>query len=309
MGRLWRVATISLLLLSVSSAWGNAGTTSASNGHAASLLQVETAGVGLPAQGEPWDIADFLREHEGRWEYLDDIHVGAFGEFIGKPTRGIGAYRAMKVYQYDGGLLLCASEDIPALSMKQHDRFAYVDPGGQVTSLMSDSAIAAKLTSMPRRWPISLQDGRSRALERGEILFSPTPNYSTDGDLPPTGNTGWIMPGIEGVLFVPKEGDTRPENVVWVVPQAQGGFKLIWGGPKRGGELMMVVAKSGEVTLGESTPYNLESRRDELKYWMLTHAGKPAMIPPGFSMFPLTDGMTTMWIADDGEIRTVITRY
>jgi hypothetical protein len=259
-------------------------------------------------QGEPWDIRDFLREHDGRWEYLDDIHVGAFGEFIGKPTRGIGAYRAMEVYQYDGGLLLCASEDIPALTMKQHDRFAHVDPGGQVTSLMSDPAIAAKLTSMPRRWPVCPQDGRPRALDPGEILFRPTANYSTDADLPPVGNTGWIIQGIEGVLFVPKEGDPRPENVVWILPQAQGGFQFIWGGPKRGGEFMMAVAKTGEATLGRNTPYNLESRRGGTKRWVLRRGGEPAMIPPGFGMFPPL-GIESMWLSEDGEIHRNTVRY
>lgn len=308
MGRLWRVAGLSLLLLSVGSAWGDPGSIAATNGHGPQMLQVEAAGVGLPAQGEPWDIGDFLREREGRWEYLDDIHVGAFGEFIGKLTRGIGAFRAMKVYQYEGGLLLCASEDIPALSMKLHDRFAHVNPGGQVTSLVSDPAIAAKLSSMPRRWPVSLQDGRPRALEPGEILFSPTPNYSTDADLPPAGNTGWVMPGIEGVLFVPKEGDPLPENVVWVVPQAQGGFKLVWGGPKRGGELMMAVAKTGEVTLGENTPYSLESRRGGTKRWVLRRGGEPAMIPPGFGMIPPL-GIESMWLSEDGEIHRNSVRY
>ncbi len=117
------------------------------------------------------------------------------------------------------------------------------------------------------------------------------------------------MPGIEGVLFVPKEGDPRPENVVWIVPQAQGGFNLVWGGLTQGGELMMVVENTGKIALGENTPYRQEARRQQLNRWILSRDGKPAMIPPGFSMHPLTDGMTTMWIGDDGEIRTVITRY
>lgn len=309
MGRSIRMAAIPLLLLFLHSAWSDTETASAGGGHGSSSSQVETAEAELPTQNEAWNIWDFLHAHRGRWEYLDDVHVGAFGEFIGKPTRGIGAIGAMRVYQYDDGLLLCASEDMPALSMKKYDRFAHVDPGGQVASLVSDPAIAAKLSSMPRRWPVSLQDGRPRALEPGEILFSATPNYSSDGDLPPAGNKGWIMPGIEGVLFVPKEGDTRPENVLWVVPQAQGGFRLVWGGPKRGGELMMAVAKTGEVTLGESTPYDLELRRGGTKRWVLRHDGAAAMIPPGYCMGPLTDGMSDAWLSEDGEIHWTITRY
>lgn len=304
------VTGLLLMAMSVSSTLGDTGATSGSNTCKSLLPPATSTGVGLPLPGEPWDIWNFLQAHDGRWEYLDDVHVGAFGEFIGKPTRGIGAFRAMKVYQYEDGLMLCASEDIPALSMKQHDRFAHVDPGGQVTPLVSDPAIAAKLSSMPRRWPVSLQDGRPRALEPGEILFSPTPNYSTDGDLPLAGNTGWIMPGIEGVLFVPKEGDTRPENVLWVVPEAQGGFKLVWGGPTRGGELMMAVAKSGEVTLGENTPYSLESRRGGTKRWDLWRDREPAMIPPGFGMFPPLDGeMMSRWTLEDGEIHLDAVRY
>lgn len=309
MGRLWRVPVLSLLLISVRLAWGDTEISRAQSGHNPPVFQVETAGDDLPAKDDTWNFWYFLYAHRGRWAYLDDVHVGAFGEFIGKPTRGIGAYRAMKVYQFEGGLLLCASEDIPSLSMKLHDRFAYVDPGGKVTSLVSDRDIAAKLSSMPRRWPVSLQDGRPRALEPGEILFNPTPNYSTDGDLPPAGNLGWIMPGIEGVLFVPREGDTRPENVLWVVPQAQGGFKLVWGGPKRCGELMMAVARTGKVTLGENTPYSLESRQGGPKRWVLSHDGEAAMIPPGYCMGPLTDGTSDAWLSEDGEVRWTITRY
>ena len=153
-------------------------------------------------------------------------------------------------------------------------------------------------------------DGRPlRALRSGEILFHPSPGSHPNDYPPPEGTTGWAFVGIKGTLIMPLPGEPRPENVVWVVPLLEGGFRLIYGGPSRYGELMMAIAPSGEVTLGMNSPYTLKSRYSSEQSWILTKDSRAIMIPPGYSMHPLSDGMTRYWQSENGAIHVVVTRF
>jgi len=239
---------------------------------------------------------------------VGEVHIGTFGEFFGPPHKGHTSPASLITFRHRGGLMMVAYSVYPELGLERGSRYASVEKNGAITYFIRDEDVKADLSSSPGHWPLSMESGLPRDLAPGEILFRHTPNWSTDFDPPPEGCTGWVFLGLGGTIIVPLPGDQRPENVVWVVPKREGGFDLVWGGPRRNG-LLMSVDKSCAVTLGENAPYRLETRRAGTIRWILSRDGAAAMVPPGYGMGPLTDGMSDAWISEDGEIHWTIIRY
>lgn len=252
---------------------------------------------------------ELLRFNLSHRYLMGEVYLGAHGELFGGPHYGTTSPAGLVYYEYQGGLLLITLSALPELGLNALGRFAQVAPDGRVTCFVNESEVTGDVSSVPRFWPVPDDARPPRALNAGEIIFHPTPGSHPKDYPPPEGATGWAFVDIKGTLIVPLSGDPRPENVVWMVPWVGGGFRLVYGGPRRYGELMMAVASSGAVTLGANSSYTLESRHSSEKSWILSKDNRAIMIPPGYSMHPLTDGMVRFWQSENGDIHYVGTRF
>lgn len=317
MGRLWRVATLSIWTISVTLTWGAPPGPEVDRLVGRGPLEIELTETDAQLEdllksqnGSKERFADLFRFGLMNRPLIGEVHLGAFGELLGPPHKGPTSPASLVTFRYRGGLVLVAYSEYPELGLERGTQYAKVERDGAITYFVSDEDVAADLSSSPDRWPLSLEHGFPRNLEQGEILQRPTPNWGTDCDPPPEGSTGWAFMGLYGTLILPLPGDPRPDNVVWVVPKREGGFDLIWGGPRRRG-LLMSVAKSCEVTLGDDSPYRLETRGGGRWSWVFKDDHGAVMIPSGHSVYPLEDSgpvSTSYFLTESGDIVTQTTR-
>lgn len=254
-------------------------------------------------------FGELLRFNLSHRYLMGEVYLGSHGELFGGPHYGTTSPVGLVYYEYQGGLLLITLSALPELGLNALGRFAQVAPDGRVTCFVNESEVTGDVSSVPRFWPVPDDARPPRGLRPGEILFYPMPGSHPNDFPPPEGATGWAFVGIKGTLIMPLPGESRPENIVWVVPSLEGGFRLVYGGPRRYGELMMAVTSSGKVTVGANSSYALESRYSSEKSWILTKDNRAIMIPPGYSMHPLTDGMVRFWQSENGDIHYVGTRF
>jgi len=253
-------------------------------------------------------VSDLFRFNFSHRNLIGDVYLGAHGELFGGPHHKLTVPSSLLYYAYRGGLLLVALSDFPELGLDAAQIYAYVSPTGDITYTITDKEAPADLSSRPAYWPAPDDARLLRPLKPGEVLFRPTPGCHPQDFPPPEGSTGWAFQALSGSLVVPLPGDARPENVVWVVPEADGGFRLLYGGPKRHGELMMAVSPSHKVTLGPNSLYTLQSREGRDKQWIFSGEHGPIMIPSGYSVSPLTDGTLRFWQSSEGSITHEVTR-
>ena len=252
-------------------------------------------------------VSDLFRFNLSHPLLTRQVYVGAHGEFF--DVHSLSGPTSLICFEYRGGLLLTTLSKIPELGLDALQVYAQVAPNGRITYLVADEDAPADLTSRPEYWPAPDDARPLRPLQPGEVLFRPTPGSHPRDCPPPEGSTGWAFRALSGTLVAPLPGDARPENVVWVIPEPDGGFRLVYGGPKRHGELMMAVAPSCEVTLGTNTPYSLKSRHTREKRWAISSDHGAIMIPAGYSMSPLTDGTSHYWQSNDGSVHSTFIRY
>lgn len=254
-------------------------------------------------------VSDVFRFNFSHRHLIGDVYLGAHGELFGGPHQKLTVPASLLYYAYRGGLLLVPLSDFPELGLDAARIYAYVSPAGHIIYTVTNEEAPADLSSRPNYWPAPDDVLPPRPLRPGELLFRPTPGSHPRDYPPPEGSTSWAFQALSGTLVAPMPEDARPENVVWVIPEADGGFRLVYGGPKRHGELMMAVSPSHEVTLGPNSLYTLQSREGRDKQWIFSGEHGPIMIPPGYSVSPLTDGTLRFWQSSDGSIHREVARY
>ncbi len=310
MSKGWHVVATMLSQLVVFSSWGQQHVDAADKSweEPESTHQIANTDARLDAllasDREPsirlWEFLQFNRAYS---HLVGEIYLGAHGEILGLPQTPIDLPTGITTYAYRGGLLLIAPSRFPELGLEPTGQFARVHPNGRITCYVQDDDVSADLSAMPRWWPTP-EDGQSpQPPGYGEVLFLPPGEGHSRNNSPPAGATGWLIQGVRGYFYIPRNTDFPPEYAVWVIPEGDGGFRLLEGGPK-GPRLLMEVEASGTIRLSENSLYR-ESRqsRGPLRWVLKDNRGRAALFPPGSGAFPLTDGTVRMQLSVDGAIQ------